>query len=294
MGRRLVGAAAVAALVGAASWAGTQAVDSSGSTVSRSVMIRALGATDAADTARFEMQVAIGAEGVDFALDAEGAMALDGTRGSFTMSIPLVGSLEMRILDQVVYFRFPEALGGVLPTGKSWVRLDLASSLALSPEQRSLFDQLQAQSAQQSPAQTLDSLRRISGDIEEVGRETLRGADTTHYRFTLDFGELLDELEAQLGSGLSDVLEGGDAGVAEELIRRLGAVPADVWIDDADRVVRMDYELDLGAFGDLGVPGASGTMRLTMELFDFGVPVQVEAPLAEETTDFSLLDLTAA
>ena len=52
-------------------------------------------------------------------------------------------------------------------------------------------------------------------------------------------------------------------------------MPADVWIDGQDRVVKMHMTIDGSAFGGTG---SGGTAELTMEISDFGVPVDVQAP----------------
>ena len=64
----------------------------------------------------------------------------------------------------------------------------------------------------------------------------------------------------------------------------LGTVPADVWINDDDRVVKMHLVIDGSAFDTSG-----GTADLTMQITDFGVPVDVQPPPADETSDLSAL-----
>ncbi len=61
-------------------------------------------------------------------------------------------------------------------------------------------------------------------------------------------------------------------------------MPADVWIDDNDRVVKMHFTMDASGFGV-----GAGTAEVTMEITDFGVPVDVQAPPADQTVDFSEL-----
>ena len=46
----------------------------------------------------------------------------------------------------------------------------------------------------------------------------------------------------------------------------------------------MQFAIDGGAFGADG-----GTIEMTMEITDFGVPVDVQAPPADQTVDFSTL-----
>jgi hypothetical protein len=55
-------------------------------------------------------------------------------------------------------------------------------------------------------------------------------------------------------------------------------VPVDVWIDDQDRVVKMQMSVQFPGFG--GTKG--GSIEMTIEITEFGVPVDVPAPPAEE------------
>jgi hypothetical protein len=59
----------------------------------------------------------------------------------------------------------------------------------------------------------------------------------------------------------------------------------DVWVDGDGRLRRLEYEMELS-----DVDGARVAVGVTMELYDFGVEVDVVAPPADETTDlFELL-----
>src|SRR5436190_76341 len=80
--------------------------------------------------------------------------------------------------NATVYEKFPPALAGALPKGKSWVKVDLATA------GRSVGVDLQSLSQGQAgdPSQTLDYLRGASDDIKKVGSEDVRGTPTTHYR----------------------------------------------------------------------------------------------------------------
>jgi hypothetical protein len=48
--------------------------------------------------------------------------------------------------------------------------------------------------------------------------------------------------------------------------------------------VKMHLMVDAGSLG-----ASAGTAELTMEITDFGVPVDVQAPPADQTTDLSSL-----
>ncbi|MCC5953398.1 MAG: hypothetical protein JJU45_15000 [Acidimicrobiia bacterium] len=101
-----------------------------------------------------------------------------------------------------------------------------------------------------------------AGDVEEVGSETVRGADTTRYSVELD-PELL-------------AAEVGDPEIAE---MAQGAAVMDVWIDGDDLVRRIEMVVDVDAFGDLDDMGElDGDIRVTIEMYDLGEPVDIELP----------------
>jgi hypothetical protein len=106
--------------------------------------------------------------------------------------------------------------------------------------------------AQQPPADILKALRG-AGSVTKIGDETIDGAKTTHYRATIDSQKLTHS-----------------ASVASRQ-----PVPVDVWIgsDGLLRRLTMKY---------------SGT-ALSMDLSNYGEPVNVQVPAARETVDMTKL-----
>jgi hypothetical protein len=151
--------------------------------------------------------------------------------------------------------------------GKQWVKLDLEQL----KQQNSMFDDLANQAQSNSPTQGLEYLEGLSGDVQNLGQDTVAGQPATHYRASIDYTKVLDKLP-----NATDEMRSAFA--------KLGTVPADVWIDGQDRVVKMHMTIDGSALG-----AGSGNAELTMEITDFGVPVDVQAPPADQTTDISAL-----
>ena len=116
--------------------------------------------------------------------------------------------------------------------------------------------------------------RALSGDVEKLGDDTVAGEHATHYRAAIDYARLAEKLP--------------DSSEVRDKLPKLGTVPADVWIDDDDRVVKMHMTIDAGAFG-----AGTGTAEMTMEITDFGVPVDVQAPPEDETVDLFSLERSA-
>jgi hypothetical protein len=220
-----------------------------------------------AESYRFTTTIGFSIEGEGVEMRMDGIASADGTRAAITAEIPEVGSFEERIVDGIVYLDFgslPEA-AAALPPGKRWVAIDPATVGGIDEEQlRALTEQTE----QNTPSRGLESLRGLTGDVEDLGQETVGGRTVTHYRGELDHGALADELgEAEPAS--RDTFEALAEG---------GPVPVDVWIDEQDRVVKLQMTMPFPAVAGAG----GGSIEMTMEITEFGVPVDVQAPPPEE------------
>lgn len=231
--------------------------------------IRAVPATtDAAGSARFEMTVATGA--ADGALEITSTGGFDGPRMTMEVDFgaalagalgptdaPLPDGLDepMRLVadGSTIYLRVP-VLDALLDT-PSW--------LSATAEDLGAAGGPLGFAGVTDPSQLLEALRSVAGDVEEVGSDDVRGVATTHYRATLDLARALDQVPAGRSLLLGHQLE--------EERAELGDVPVDLWVDDDGLARRLVLEV-----GDLGV--------LTVELFDYGQPVEIDVPAPEETT----------
>jgi hypothetical protein len=216
-------------------------------------------------------------------ITAEGVTDLQTQDGVITMDLGSIAgipmdAIEMRIVDGVIYMDFsslmqsmPGATG--LPPNVRWLKLDptaLVEELGMAPEDLGL-------GAQPTDfTQYLDQLRDVSRGVEEVGTEEIDGVSTTRYRAEIDLDKAYDAVPEQLRELVGnqrDALRGAH-------------VPVDVWLDDDGLLRRMEYRFDAGS---LGVPDGDASMTMTMNLSDFGVDVDVQAPPESETLD--MLDL---
>jgi hypothetical protein len=115
-----------------------------------------------------------------------------------------------------------------------------------------------------------------AGDLQTVGTEQVRGADTTHYRGNLDLASALAEVSADERAKAESEL--GKVGIDPSM----ATVPVDVWIG-TDGLVRrvqigvqgLESTASTTAGNDLG-----GTF--TMEFYDFGQPVAITVPPADQ------------
>ena len=126
------------------------------------------------------------------------------------------------------------------------------------------------------PSQGLEMLSLLRG-VKETGSQTIRGEPATRYRATLDMERLMESLsEGEQGAKLREAF----AGVA---------IPITVWLDQQDRLIRLKYSFDYSELPGEVAAGLSGTARFQFDLFDWGVPLDVEAPPARETSEYSEL-----
>ena len=196
---------------------------------------------------------------------AEGVVAGDGKTGQITLdAVRRLGSIEERIVDGIVYMQLRRPA----------VRV---ASSAASSGCRSSLDELQQRGgdarrsgrpgAVERPARRASSTSQgLSGDVEKVGDDTVAGRARTHYRATIDYAKVARQAARRRPRA------------SATSCRSSGTVPVDVWIDDDDRVVKMHLAIDAGSLG-----AAAGTVEMTMEITDFGVPVDVQAPPADQT-----------
>jgi hypothetical protein len=100
------------------------------------------------------------------------------------------------------------------------------------------------------PTEVLASLGETAGDVEEVGQESVRGAETTHYRTTVD----LTRVEGADKRGLGDTIR------------------TDVWVGEDGLVRRLRQQVPFSNAGQ------TGEVHFTLEYFDFGVEERIEPP----------------
>jgi hypothetical protein len=215
------------------------------------------------------------------AVTAKGGGVTDfsGAASSMTIGMHGLGDLEMRQVGETVYVKMPDEFAAQVSGSKPGVRVALD---ALYGQQ---YGGAPVQGgASGDPTRQLEYLRGVSDSVEKIGEERVRGVPTTRYEAIVD---------------LNKEVAGQDAGVKEanqELVKRLGTskLPVEVWIDEENRVRR--YALDVGVPmpENAASPNASQgddrlRTRMVIEYYDFGTPVDVQAPPEDQTINGSKL-----
>ena len=174
-----------------------------------------------------------------------------------------------RMIGAVIYMHSPLLAGA----GKPWIKLDLQK--AGKSQGLDLNATMSASSG--DPAQMLTYLNAASDSIHRVGTQTVRGVATTRYHVVLDLYKVAAQAPAAQQAAVRRTF-------AHE-VKLLGThtMPIDVWIDSSGLVRREQIAIPLKA---PSIP-AGASMAMTVDLYDFGVPVHVKAPPAADVTDFA-------
>jgi hypothetical protein len=183
---------------------------------------------------------------------------------------------------RILYLRFP-LIASELPAGKEWIKVDVDALAQMKGVEVDL-EQLGSFGAT-DPLSILDALKAVSGPLETVGREEIRGTETTHYRTTLDPAKIVAQAEA--AGATEDVLGSFKDALAQA---NLASVPLDVWVDDSGLLRRMEIDASMSQEGLEG----EMSMRLTFDLFDYGAEVDVEPPPADLVVDAATLAPTGS
>ena len=180
-------------------------------------------------------------------------------------------STEVILKDGIEYVKVVGA-AAQLSGGKQWLKLDL-SQLGAQSGGASLGSALKIN--QNTDASQQMKLLLTSGDLKKIGSETVDGVRTTHYGGTVDPATMLRKQAA--GSKLSpeelkqlqDTLQ--SAGITDEHI--------DVWLDEAGLPVEMKVALQ----------SAAGAVTVDEHFSDWGTPVDITPPPADQVLDISKL-----
>lgn len=217
---------------------------------------------------------------------ANGVTALDAAKGTLTMDfgplLQLAGApaggdskLEMRFGNGSAVYVKPPALPGLeIPGGKSWVSADLEQlGEAFGFDTKALGALLNV-----DPSSQLKAFDAAKG-LKEVGKEQVDGVETTHFKGTLKLSDYVAALPADQRKAAQDALKqleglGGDQGFDQP-------TPVELWVDDEGVLRRM---VSTGKVpGQKGVPG--GTFKVDYRLSDFGTPLDLTPPPADDTYD---------
>jgi len=259
--------------------------------------------SSAADTARFALTLEMTIPGADqkLSFSAEGGFDTPARRAQLTFDLSSfaelfksfgsslgssvggtvtgdIGDSEDWKLEAIQdgdtsYIRFP-LIADQLPAGKTWIKGNARDLSSADTGQLSQFGSL----AGTDPRDAFAFLKAISGSIEAVGIEEIRGVETSHYRATVDTAKL----DALVPADKRQSLGGLDQAAKQAGLTEL---PLDIWIDEQQRVVKLSVDIDAKQ------PGSDASVKasLVVELYDYGEPLDLDLPPADQVADAATL-----
>jgi hypothetical protein len=177
--------------------------------------------------------------------------------GQTTYDVP-VGTVQQRLVGPDLYLSLPQQ-------PDAFFKL-LVADVAATPLGGTV-----------DPSAQLHMLAAVA-DAELVGEEEVRGVQTTHYRGSYDVGRALRGARGLQQTALRSSL-GAAADVTEATY--------DVFLDDAGRLRKLTQTVEVPATAERG--GTPATVTTTLELWDFGITVEVMAPPGDKVRDGSPL-----
>ena len=229
--------------------------------------------TTSAGTAKVSMDMAMSVQGTKVDFGGDGVMDFASKTGNITLSA-MGMTMEARMIDGIEYLHMPSGLTGSTTT-KPWVRLDM--NKAVQDKFGASLSQINGGSTS-DPTQMLSYLQGVGSDIHNDGPATVDGTATTHYTATMSLDALARK--QHLSQNTVSTLE-----------KAIGmTMTMQLWIDGQNRLRQMSYNQTMNpdALGGSGAGGAKTgpiTATMTMKLSDFGTPVNVTAPPADQVTD---------
>lgn len=257
---RVRGLAVATALLLVSSLLGLVVVSRSGSSDEVALDLRAtVAATRAVKTARISLAMRFETQGTTIEATGEGALSLDPERSMLRMQSPVFPTPMEFVADgTTAYVKATAPPFDTQAKGKPWVSFDVGGyrpPVGMDPMSANPMQMLAALEAE-------GAVRDVRAD----GEEEVRGARTTRYVAVLDLGRLIDMMgNKQAGQGYRSLFEDADARLT-------------LFVGDDDIVRRTSMRLEAE------VAGQDLTVEVTSEFFDFGAPVTIVVPPADQVT----------
>ena len=151
--------------------------------------------------------------------------------------------------------------------GNTWYRLDANTANTQGTGLQSIWTSVV------DPTQLFSTIRSASDSMTEVGHEQLAGVDTTHYSGTIDLRQ-----RAQAAGATTEQIDAlASAGLA--------SIPVDVWVDSQGLIARIRTSVTTARTGN---SGAAIAANVTVDFHDYGKPVEISTPAAQDVKGLDL------
>jgi hypothetical protein len=225
-------------------------------------VVRAVDATLAEGTATFDATVDIDTPELTDTITSNGVIDFDGQERQLDVAADQVTVTSLARPDGLL-LTFDEQVG--------WVRVDPRQLRGTPLEAYGV-----ASLPLQDPSVNLQLLRGVTDDVQAHGETELEGENVQHYDVIVDVERAAAQADPDARAAVSDIAEQtGSTTVAME-----------VWIDADDRIRRIAHTVDLSQADVFAAEAtAGGTIDITIDLYDFGEPVEISGPAEGEILD---------
>lgn len=221
--------------------------------------------TEKSKSAKFTIESSVGAQDING--QGEGRFDGDNTAMHLSMTVGPIDE-DLVYVDKTMYVQLPEQYRGQMTSGKPWGKVPADSDLAKTMGA--------AQAEQNDPSQILQQIQQ-AGTITRSEQTMLDGKQVSHYWIDVDVAKAVDKLK--------------DAGLPEaelnELATKVKTIPVQLWLDGDLLPVQFTEDMS-GLLKAAGAPETMQNMKMTMKYTDWGVPVDVQAPPADQVGDLKL------
>lgn len=177
---------------------------------------------------------------------------------------------EVVFADNTLYVKLPPGQLASLHTTKPWLKLAGDSA---DPTAKALAGSLGDAASGSDPGKALALLGK-AGTLTSTEKVQLDGQAVTHYVVDVDYSKAADQLPAGVPAQLRDSLK--TKGVH---------APMDLWIDGNQLPVQVTT--DVGPLLKAAGAPSTGSTKSTVKYSDWGTPVTVQAPPADQVADFA-------
>ncbi|OXM52162.1 hypothetical protein [Amycolatopsis alba] len=195
----------------------------------------------------------------------EANMSIDGESG------------VLRLVDQTLFIKLPEAEKTRLKTDKSWGKIDLNSE---DPQTKAIGKTMQRSFEMGDPAKQLEMVEK-TGRIIRSEQTELNGVPVNHYFVEFDAKKQIalflgDDLTPEQRAQIEKRFEGKDL-----------RIPAELWLNAEQLPLKMT--MDMTSFMKSAGSRQTGEAKSTYVYSDWGTPVEVTPPPAAEVGDYTEL-----
>ncbi|MGW4486907.1 hypothetical protein ACWEOE_24055 [Amycolatopsis sp. NPDC004368] len=229
--------------------------------------------TSKSKSSKMSMTMSLGGKNVT----ADGVMSYDPGNLKMSMTMTTDGQQsEVRLIDKTMYMKLPASEASQLGTDKPWVKISPDSDDPLS---KALSGSMSQASEQSDPTKILDQISE-AGRIVSSDQTTLDGQQVNHYKVEIDLAKSMDKMlesvPAESQAQVKQLLQGKDIKMPAELWLDKDQLPLQITMDESEMMKAM------------GAPAsAAGSGKIVVKYTDWGTPVDVTAPPADQVTDMS-------